>query len=99
MATKDEISQVVLTTLAEKLDEWTIDHDELTLQTLLINELGLSSIDVVHVLMSINMQLNERLQYGNFMVTEQHKLDVPVEAIVDYIVTSLNEGEDAFLAA
>ncbi|MCB0070200.1 MAG: hypothetical protein KDE20_02025 [Caldilineaceae bacterium] len=99
MATKDEISQVVLTTLAEKLDEWTIDHDELTLQTLLINELGLSSIDVVHVLMSINMQLNERLQYGNFMVTEQHKDDVPVEAIVDYIVTSLNEGEDAFLAA
>ena len=99
MATKDEISQVVLTTLAEKLDEWTIDHGELTLQTRLINELGLSSIDVVHVLMSINMQLNERLQYGNFMVTEQHKHDVPVEAIVDYIVTSLNEGEDAFLAA
>ncbi|MEZ4609429.1 MAG: hypothetical protein R2838_04075 [Caldilineaceae bacterium] len=80
MATKDEISQVVLTTLAEKLDNWTIDHDELTLQTLLINELG-SSIDVVHVLMSINMQLNERLQYGSFMVTEQHKDDVPVEAI------------------
>lgn len=93
MVTKDEITQVVLDTLTEKLDEWTIEYGDLTLNTLLINDLGLSSIDVVHVLMSINMRLNERLQYGNFMVTEQHKDDVPVEAVVDYIVTSLNEGE------
>ncbi|MEZ4580418.1 MAG: hypothetical protein R3A10_01965 [Caldilineaceae bacterium] len=38
MATKGEISQVVLHHIGGLLDEWTIDHDELTLQTLLISD-------------------------------------------------------------
>ncbi len=89
-ATKDDVFQTVRNILL-KMDEGWDDDQEITLETWLVADLGLESIDVVVLGTTIQEHYQQTLPFAEYLsdIGEQEVRDIQVEKFVDFVCQHL----------
>jgi acyl carrier protein len=84
--------QIVYEVIEALIKDYELPEIAITDDTLLIDSLGLSSIDIMHVLSSIDMRVSKHLPYDNLVIqNDEYISDISVKQIIDFIDTNINE--------
>ncbi|CAA9202059.1 hypothetical protein [Flavobacterium collinsii] len=87
--------QIVYEAIEALINDYELPEIELTDNTLLIDSLGLTSIDIMHVLSSIDMRVSKHLPYDNLVIqNDEYISDISVKQIIDFIDTNINETQN-----
>jgi acyl carrier protein len=87
--------QIVYEVIEALINDYELPEIELTDDTLLIDSLGLTSIDIMHVLSSIDMRVSKHLPYDNLVIqNDEYISDISVKQIIDFIDTNINETQN-----
>ncbi len=68
--TQDEILAGIKEILAEMIEDWDLDLKTIGADTRLSADLGLSSIDALHLVAAIDMRFNRRLPYERLILKD-----------------------------
>lgn len=91
MLTKDQITAEVVAILEKTASDWD-DDIEMQADTKLVEDLGLSSIDILHLSASISMAVKQRLPYDRLLVQNgEYVNDVTLGELVNFIEANLSE--------
>lgn len=89
--TKDQITAEVVAILEKTASDWD-DDIEMQADTKLVEDLGLSSIDILHLSASISMAVKQRLPYDRLLVQNgEYVNDVTLGELVNFIEANLSE--------
>jgi acyl carrier protein len=87
--------QIVYEVIEALISDYELPEIELTDDTLLIDSLGLTSIDIMHVLSSIDMRVSKHLPYDNLVIqNDEYISDISVKQIIDFIDSNINETQN-----
>lgn len=90
----EEIRKIVYEVLQEIIEEYEMPAIELTDEILLVNTLGLNSIDITHMLTSIDMRFSKHLPYDNLLLKDGTFLpDFSLKQIIEFIHSYVNSSE------
>ncbi|MDS4020711.1 MAG: phosphopantetheine-binding protein [Candidatus Competibacter sp.] len=86
----------IITLIEDSIRDWEITLDEaITLETRLVTDLGFSSIDIVHLLVSIEEHFGRgRLGFeGLLMQGDQYVSDLTIGELVVFVERKLQRGD------
>jgi len=84
--TKPEIREEVKEILEEMIEMYDLPSTEINDDLLLIESLGLSSVDIMHFLASVDMRYEKHLPYDKLILkNEEYVSDLKFGEIVDFV--------------
>lgn len=84
--TKTEINEEIKEILEEVIEMYDLPQAEITNDLLLIETLGLSSVDIMHFLASVDMRYEKHLPYDKLMLRDgEYVSDFSFGEIVDFV--------------
>ncbi|OXG09102.1 hypothetical protein BC749_10382 [Flavobacterium araucananum] len=87
--------QIVYEVIEALVKDYELPEIEITDSTLLIDSLGLTSIDIMHVLSSIDMRVSKHLPYDNLVIkNDEYISDISIKEIIDFIDTNIRETKN-----
>ena len=94
--TRTEIYQDIKDILEEVIEMYDLPQVEITNDLLLIGTLGLSSVDIMHFLASVDMRYEKHLPYDKLMLKEgEYVSDFSFGEIVDFIYDNFDYDSSA----
>lgn len=82
----DRIQADLVALLREQVREFDLEPGDIGPQTLLVQELGFNSIDIMHLLASVDMHYERHLPYDELILAEgRYVSDIRVSDLVDFI--------------
>ncbi|MGK7888620.1 MAG: acyl carrier protein [Leptolyngbyaceae cyanobacterium] len=96
--TREQLEKEVIQLIKNVPSDWDADELEIDADTQLIQDLGLSSLDIMHLSASITMVVQRRLPYDQLLSPGGVPIsDVTVGALIDFVETHLKQdySEDA----
>ena len=91
--TKEHIQSEVLEILTSEDESWDVDASLVTPETRLGADLGFSSIDVLHLIASIDMRLKRKLPFQQLLVNgKEYVTDVRIDELVNFVYNHYDEG-------
>ncbi|HUA98232.1 MAG TPA: hypothetical protein VMA34_07895 [Terracidiphilus sp.] len=85
--TRTQIEDVVIGILTSEDERWSLDPSKIRPEARLVQDIGLDSIDILHVIASIQQDLKLR-QGGPFqdlLVKNETPVDVTVNEVIDFV--------------
>lgn len=81
------IEKAVITLLEEMIDDWGFEEGSITLDTCIVEDLGLSSIDGMHLFSSVDMYFDIRLRYEDLIMINEEEFvpDLTLRQIVQFV--------------
>jgi acyl carrier protein len=84
--TKTEINEEIKEILEEVIEMYDLPQAEITNDLLLIETLGLSSVDIMHFLASVDMRYEKHLPYDKLVLKDgEYVSDFSFGEIVDFV--------------
>ena len=84
--TKSEINEEIKAILEEVIEMYDLPQAEITDDLLLIGTLGLSSVDIMHFLASVDMRYEKHLPYDKLMLKDgEYVSDFSFGQIIDFV--------------
>jgi acyl carrier protein len=96
--TKEQVEPEVIQLLKQAATDWDPDDFEIEVQTRLIGDLGLSSLEITHLAASITMATKRRIPFGELLTPGGEPIsDLSVGELVNFIQVQLEQdySEDA----
>lgn len=91
----EEIQVIITEVLQEMIEMYELPETEITSDLLLIQTLGFSSIDIMHMLASVDMRFNKHLPYDKMLVkNEQYVTDLSIQDIIEFIYENQENASD-----
>jgi acyl carrier protein len=92
-ATREAVFETVVDILRKMDEDWE-DSIELTLETWLVADLGLESIDVVVLGTTIQEHYNRSMPFAEFLaeIGEREIRDIRIDQFVDFVHRHLNQA-------
>ncbi|MFT5228765.1 MAG: acyl carrier protein [Glaciecola sp.] len=84
--TQTEIREAIKEILNEMIDMYDLPATEITDELLLIETLGFSSVDIMHMLASVDMRFERHLPYDKIMLkNDEYVTDLSFREIVNFV--------------
>lgn len=84
--TKTEIREAIKEILEEMIEMYDLPTTEITDELLLIETLGFSSVDIMHLLASVDMRFERHLPYDKIMLkNDEYVTDLGFGEIVNFV--------------
>jgi acyl carrier protein len=84
--TKEHLHCEVLEILTSEDEGWEVEASQVSPETRLGGDLGFSSIDVLHLIASIDMRLKRKLPFQRLLVNgTEYVTDVRVDELVNFV--------------
>lgn len=84
--TKTEIREVIKEILEEMIEMYDLPSTEITDDLLLIETIGFSSVDIMHLLASVDMRFERHLPYDKIMLKNgEYVTDLSFGEIVSFV--------------
>lgn len=91
--TAKEITQAIVDILNETIEMYELPKVEITRATQLSGSLGFTSIDMMHVLASVDMRFSTHLPYDSLIMKNgQYISDLSVGEIADFVEENLQNA-------
>lgn len=91
--TQQEIQENIVAILTEMTKDWGLDLDEISLDTKLSENLCFSSVDMLHLLSSIDMRFKRKLRYEALLVRDgQYVNDLNLQQVVSYVYDNFDNS-------
>lgn len=89
--TREQIRADIEAILQEMISAWGVDDDEIGAGTKVVADLGFSSVDLIHLMASIEMRFHLKLPYDEIIVKDgQYAEDVSVDELVDFVSRNID---------
>lgn len=84
--TRTEIREAITEILDEMIEMYDLPATEITDDLLLIETLGFSSVDIMHMLASVDMRFERHLPYDKIMLkNEEYVTDLSFGEVVNFV--------------
>lgn len=91
----EEIQTIITEVLNEMILMYELPETKITSDLLLIQTLGFSSIDIMHMLASVDMRFNKHLPYDKMLMKNgQYVTDLSIQDIVEFIYENQENASD-----
>ena len=91
--TKAEIREAIKEILNEMVEMYDLPATEITDELLLIKTLGFSSVDIMHMLASVDMRFERHLPYDKIMLkNDEYVTDLRFGEIVSFVYENFDFG-------
>lgn len=91
ITTRQECFAVIESALFELLDELGQEADVIDPETLLYADLGITSIDAIHLMVLLEDQIGRPMNFQDLAVRDGRYIDdLSVNELLDFVATSLN---------
>lgn len=88
--TREQIRADIEGILQEMISSWGVD-DGIGAGTKVVADLGFSSIDLIHLMASIEMRFHRKLPYDEIIMKDgQYAEDVSVDELVDFVARNID---------
>lgn len=88
--TRNDCWVAIVETLTAQLEELGHEPGEITLATMLNADLGISSVEAIHMMIMLEDRLNSQLSFDKLAVRDgEYVEDLSVAELLDFIVNSL----------
>ena len=89
--TREQIQADIEEILREMISAWGIDDDEIGPGTKVVADLGFSSVDIIHLMASIEMRFHRKLPYDEIIMKDgQYAEDASVGELADFVSRNLD---------
>lgn len=89
--TREQIRADIEGILQEMISSWGVDDDGIGAGTKVIADLGFSSVDLIHLMASIEMRFHRKLPYDEIIMKDgQYAEDVSVDELVDFVARNID---------
>jgi acyl carrier protein len=90
---EEQIQADIIDILNKMTEEWDFDSDEIRPDTKLVEELDFSSVDIMHLMASVDMRFERRLPFDQIILKEgQYVEDISVEELVNFVFNNFDEA-------
>jgi acyl carrier protein len=85
--TLQTVQDVVIEILIDMTQDWGLEEDFINAETKIAEDLGLSSIDVLHLFSGIDIHFSKKLPFETLILTndEEFVSDLSVQEIVSFV--------------
>lgn len=84
--TDDRIQAIIVEFLKDMTKMWDLNEDEIGPETKVVADLGFSSVDIIHLMASIETRFDRKLPYDEIMMKDGHYTDdISVRELVDFV--------------
>ena len=91
--TKQQIQTDILDILNKTTKEWDFDSNEIEPKTKLVEELDFSSLDLMHLMASVDMRFQRRLPYDKIILKDGQYVDeISVEELINFVYHNFDEA-------
>jgi acyl carrier protein len=91
----NEFGAIVFEVVENLIQEYDLPPLEVTDETRLIETLGLTSIDIMHLLSSIDMRLSKHLPYDTLVLKNgEYISDISIGEIIDFVIANVDKGSN-----
>ena len=73
--TPEQIQDEIAAILREMTKGWDLDADSFGPETQIVSDLGFSSVDIIHLMASMEMRFNCKLPYDEIIMQDGHYVD------------------------
>jgi acyl carrier protein len=89
--TREQIRADIEEILQEMISSWGVDDDGIGAGTKVVADLGFSSVDLIHLMASIEMRFHRKLPYDEIIMKDgQYAEDVSVDELVDFVARNID---------
>ena len=85
---RDDIKEI----LGEMISTWGLDDEAIEGGTNLVADLGLSSVDLIHLMASVEMRFHRKLPYDEIIMKDgQYANDISVDELVAFVSRNIDQ--------
>jgi len=74
-STQAATQTAIIDILQETVQDWDLDQDEVTESTQLVADLGFTSVDIIHLVVSIEEHFNQKLGFNQLLMNDGRYVD------------------------
>lgn len=90
MSKETQIQSAIVTILKDMTQEWELDLEEISPQTKLVEDLSFASVDIIHLVVSIEEHFKQKLGFDELLMQGGRYIDdLSVEEIVTFVAHKL----------
>lgn len=94
--TAEEIQESIASILREMTKGWDIEAEQLGPETQVVSDLGFSSLDIIHLMASMEMRFNRKLPYDEIIMQDGHYVDdLSLRELVEFVGRNFDGAEPA----
>ena len=84
--TPEQIHESIAAIVREMTKGWDLEADQLGPETLLISDLGFSSVDIIHFLALVEMRFNQKLPYDQIVMRDGRYVDdLSLRELIEFV--------------
>lgn len=87
----EEIVATLTEIIGEFAEELQLEIDEIQPNALLIADLGLTSIELIHIMTSFNMRFKCRIAFDGLLLDPRFSTDVSLQNLADFIEENFDQ--------
>ncbi len=92
--TEQQVKSDIVEILKDMTQEWDIDVNEISSDTKLLEDLSFASVDIIHLVVSIEEHFKQKLGFNELLMRDGRYLDdLSVEELSSFVSRKLN-GEN-----